>query len=37
MRVLGEASKGGRAPVMLSTHPYPEQRQVEIERYLAAR
>jgi predicted Zn-dependent protease len=37
MRILGEASRGGRAPVMLSTHPYPEQRVEEIERYLAAR
>ena len=37
MRILGEASKGGRAPVMLSTHPYPEQRISEIQRYLASR
>jgi len=37
MRILGEASRGGRAPVMLSTHPYPEQRIEEIERYLASR
>jgi predicted Zn-dependent protease len=37
MRVLGEASRGGRAPVMLSTHPYPEERIEEIERYLASR
>jgi len=37
MRILGEAAMGGRAPVMLSTHPYPEQREAEIERYLAAR
>jgi predicted Zn-dependent protease len=37
MRILGEASRGGRAPVMLSTHPYPEQRIEEIERYLAVR
>jgi predicted Zn-dependent protease len=35
MRVLGEASRGGRAPVMLSTHPYTEQRVEEIKRYLA--
>ena len=37
MRILGEASRGGRTPVMLSTHPYPEQRVEEIQRYLAAR
>ena len=37
MRILAEASQGGRAPVMLSTHPYPEQRVEEIQRYLAAR
>ena len=37
MRILAEASQGGRTPVMLSTHPYPEQRVEEIRRYLAAR
>ena len=37
MRILDEASQGGRPPVMLSTHPYPEQRVEEIQRYLAAR
>ena len=37
MRILAEASRGGRTPVMLSTHPYPEQRIEEIQRYLAAR
>jgi predicted Zn-dependent protease len=37
MRILDEASHGGRTPVMLSTHPYPEQRVEEIQRYLAAR
>jgi predicted Zn-dependent protease len=37
MRVLAEASRGGGTPVMLSTHPYPEQRVEEIKRYLAAR
>jgi predicted Zn-dependent protease len=37
MHVLAEASRGGRSPVMLSTHPYPEQRIEEIKRYLAAR
>jgi beta-barrel assembly-enhancing protease len=37
MSILAEASRGGRAPVMLSTHPYPEQRVEEIERYLASR
>ncbi|HZN56340.1 MAG TPA: M48 family metallopeptidase [Candidatus Polarisedimenticolaceae bacterium] len=35
MRILGEASQGGRPPEMLSTHPYPEQRIEEIQRYLA--
>jgi predicted Zn-dependent protease len=37
MRILADASQGGRAPLMLSTHPYPEQRVEEIQRYLAAR
>ena len=37
MRVLGDAAQGGQVPVMLSTHPYPEQRIEEIQRYLAAR
>jgi predicted Zn-dependent protease len=36
MRILADASRGGRTPVMLSTHPYPEQRVEEIKRYLAA-
>ena len=34
MRILGEASQGGRTPVILSTHPYPEQRVEEIQRHL---
>jgi predicted Zn-dependent protease len=37
MRILDEASRGGRAPAILSTHPYPEQRVEEIRRYLASR
>lgn len=37
MRILEDASQGGRPPAMLSTHPYPEQRVEEIQRYLAAR
>jgi beta-barrel assembly-enhancing protease len=37
MRVLAEASRGGRTPELLSTHPYPEQRLEAIQRYLAAR
>jgi len=37
MNVLARASRGGATPVMLSTHPYPEQRIAEIKRYLAAR
>ena len=37
MRILADASRGGHTPVMLSTHPYPEQRVEEIKRYLAAR
>ena len=36
MRVLASASEGrGSPPAMLSTHPYPEQRIEEIQRYLA--
>ena len=34
MRILADASNGGRAPELLSTHPYPEQRLEEIRRYL---
>jgi len=34
MRILGEASSGGRAPEILSTHPYPEERVAEIRRRL---
>lgn len=37
MHILADASRGGRAPVMLSTHPYPEQRIEEIQRYLEER
>jgi predicted Zn-dependent protease len=37
MRILSDASKGGRTPAILSTHPYPEQRLEEIKRYLASR
>jgi predicted Zn-dependent protease len=35
MRILEDASRGGAPPEMLSTHPYPEQRVAEIQRYLA--
>lgn len=35
MRILEEASQGGGSPAMLATHPYPEQRIEEIQRYLA--
>ena len=34
MRILADASSGGRAPELLSTHPYPEERLEEIRRYL---
>ena len=34
MHVLAEAAGGGRQPELLSTHPYPEDRIAEIERYL---
>jgi len=34
MRILADASRGGRTPALLSTHPYPEQRLEEIRRYL---
>jgi len=37
MRILADASQGGRAPALLSTHPYPEQRLEAIQRYLAVR
>ena len=35
MRILEESSRGGAPPEMLSTHPYPEQRVAEIQRWLA--
>lgn len=36
MRILETASEGrGAPPAMLSTHPYPQQRVEEIQRYLA--
>jgi len=34
MRILADASRGGRAPEILSTHPYPEERVAEIRRHL---
>jgi predicted Zn-dependent protease len=37
MRILADASRGGGPPVILSTHPYPEDRIAAIERYLTAR
>lgn len=37
MRILAEASQGGRAPELLSTHPYPEQRLEAIQKYLDER
>jgi predicted Zn-dependent protease len=37
MRILSDSARGGRSPAMFSTHPYPEQRIQEIQRYLAAR
>jgi predicted Zn-dependent protease len=37
MGILAEASQGGRAPELLSTHPYPEQRLEAIQKYLDAR
>jgi beta-barrel assembly-enhancing protease len=37
MRILEEATGGGGPPAMLATHPYPEQRIEEIQRYLAAK
>ena len=37
MRILAETSRGGRAPELLSTHPYPEERVEAIQRYLGAR
>lgn len=37
MRVLAESARGGAPPEMLSSHPYPEQRIAEIQRYLAER
>lgn len=36
MRTLEASSKDGGPPAMLATHPYPEQRIEEIQRYLAA-
>lgn len=35
MRILQDVSKGQGPPAMLATHPYPEQRIEEIQRYLA--
>lgn len=35
MRILQASSRGGGTPAMLATHPYPEQRVAEIQRYLA--
>lgn len=35
MRILGEASKGGKQPEFLSTHPHPETRVEVIKQYLA--
>lgn len=34
LRILADASSGGRAPEILSTHPYPEERVEEIRRHL---
>ncbi len=34
MRILEAASRGGRTPELLSTHPYPEARIEAIERHL---
>lgn len=34
MHILAEASRGGRQPELLSSHPYPEDRIAAIERYL---
>jgi len=34
MRILADASRGGRAPELLSTHPYPEERVEAIRRHL---
>jgi len=35
MEVLAQAAKGGRQPEMLSSHPYPENRIEQIDRYMA--
>jgi predicted Zn-dependent protease len=34
MHILADAARGGGTPVILSTHPYPEDRIAAIERYL---
>jgi predicted Zn-dependent protease len=34
MHILADASRGGRQPEILSTHPYPEDRIAAIEKYL---
>ncbi len=37
MRILGEASKGGKQPEFMSSHPHPETRIETIKRFLEQR